>query len=313
MVLTGASSGIGRATVLRFAGEGGKIVLAARNKEALEEVAAECRKLGAEAQVVQTDVSKEQEVKHLAEEAVSRFGRIDVWVNNAAVIAFGSYEDIPPEDFRQVIEVNLFGYTYGAREAIKQFRKQGQGILINVGSVVGVVGQPFAIPYCISKFGVRGLGLALAQELTNEKDIHICTILPSTVDTPVYNTAANFTGRKISPPLAVTSAREVADTILELSRNPKNEVFVGKLTTLMRLGKFLMPTLFGKISYYKTVTREFQKQGIPATKGNLYEPDTNEAAVSGGWMEKEAKRRNIQKAVLGAGILIGLGWLVKRK
>jgi NAD(P)-dependent dehydrogenase (short-subunit alcohol dehydrogenase family) len=312
MVLTGASSGIGMATVLKYAEEGGKIVLAARNKQALEEVAAECEKRGGQAHIVQTDVSKEDEVKHLAEEAVGRFGSIDVWVNNAAVIAFGGYEEIPPEDFRQVLEINLFGYTYGAREAIKQFRKQGRGTLINVSSVAGVVGQPFAVPYSVSKFGVRGLGMSLEQELKTEKDINICTIMPSTVDTPIYDTGANYTGRKVAPPVAVATANEVADAIIKLSKNPKKKVFVGNMTLPMRLGKFIFPNLFDRITYYMTVIKEFKEEGAPKSKGNLYEPNTDEAAISGGWMEKEERMKKTQKAAVGAGIILGLVLLLKR-
>lgn len=313
MVITGASSGIGRATALKFAEKGGKLVLAARNKKALDEVTADCEKRGSQAHVVQTDVSIETEVEKLAKEAVDCFGKIDIWVNNAAVIAFGGFDEIPDEDFRRVLEVNLFGYIYGARAAIKQFRKQEQGTLINVSSVAGVVGQPFASPYSISKFGNRGLGISLEQELKTEKNINICTIMPSTVDTPIYSQGANYTGRKIAPPVAVTSANEVADAILKLSKNPKNKVFVGNSTMLMRLGKFMFPTLFDKITYYMTVVKEFKDEPQPKSKGNLYEPNPEEAAISGGWMEKEEKMKNIQKVVLGTGILIGFALLLKQK
>jgi NAD(P)-dependent dehydrogenase (short-subunit alcohol dehydrogenase family) len=313
MVLTGASSGIGRATALKYAEEGGKIVLAARNRKALEELAEICEKRGGRAHVVPTDVSREEEVKQLAAEAVRRFGRIDVWVNNAGVIAFGGIDEIPPEDFRQVIEVNLFGYTYGAREAIKQFRKQGRGTLINVASVAGVVGQPFAVPYSISKFGIRGLGLSLEEELHTEKDIHVCTLLPSTVDTPIYSRGANYTGNKIAPPVGVTSANKVANAILKLSRKPQRQVFVGELTSMMRLGKFMFPAFFETVTYYLTIIREFKEESAPKSKGNLYEPASSQPEVSGGWLEKkERRKRTFIKAAAGTGIVAGLGLLLKK-
>lgn len=297
MVITGASSGIGRATALQFAKKGGNVVLAARSRESLKEVAEACEKLGGVALTVVTDVSKEDEVSHLAQAAIQMFGEIDVWINNAAVIAFGAYEDIPAEDFRQVLEINLFGYTYGAREALKQFWKQGFGTLINVSSVAGVVGQPFAVPYSISKFGVRGLGISLDQELRNEKNIHVCTIMLSTVDTPIYSQGANFVGKRIAPPVAVTSAKKVAKEIIKLSKKPRKNVFIGNSTWLMRLGRFLLPTLFDKITYWKTIIQEFEDEMTPITKGNLYESNPKKEGVSGGWLQKEENKRRRFKRV----------------
>src|SRR5947209_12255872 len=121
VVITGASSGIGRATALEFAREGANLVLAARSRENLEETAQKCRKLGAQVLVVPTDVSRENEVEALGERAVERFGHIDVWVNNAGVGLYARFERAPLEEYRQVIETNLFGPIYGARAALKQF------------------------------------------------------------------------------------------------------------------------------------------------------------------------------------------------
>jgi NAD(P)-dependent dehydrogenase (short-subunit alcohol dehydrogenase family) len=300
-VITGASSGIGRATALEFAKRGRNVVLASRSRESLAEVANACKEHGDHAHIVPTDVSKEEEVRDLALEAVQRFGKIDVWINNAAVIAFGAYEDISTEDFRQVLEVNLFGYTYGARAALRQFRKQGRGILINVSSVAGVVGQPFAVPYSISKFGVRGLAISLDQEYKKEKNIHISTVMLSTVDTPIYSQGANFIGRKIAPPVAVTPPEKVAKALVKLSKNPRKNVFIGNSTLPMRLGRFLMPTLFDKITYWKTVIQEFEDEPIPETKGNLYEPNPQAESVRGRWLKKNIRRKGYKKQPLQRG------------
>jgi short-subunit dehydrogenase len=181
-------------------------------------------------------------------------------VNNAAVIVFGEFEKIPDEDFRQLLEINLFGYIYGARAAIQQFRKQGQGTLINISSVAGVVGQPFAVPYSISKFGIRGLGISLGQELKTEKNINISTIIPSTVDTPIYSHGANYIGKKIAPPVAVTSANEVASAIIKLSKKPKKKVFVGRSTILMRLGNLFFPTSLTGLSIIKLLSENLKRK-----------------------------------------------------
>lgn len=112
---------------------------------------------------------------------------------------FGGFNDIPTKDFRRILETNLFGIIYGARAAIQQFRKQGKGILINMGSIAGVVGQPYSTPYSISKAGIRLLSISLGQELENETDIYVCTVHPSIVDTPVYQNAANFFRERTIP------------------------------------------------------------------------------------------------------------------
>jgi NAD(P)-dependent dehydrogenase (short-subunit alcohol dehydrogenase family) len=132
VVITGASSGIGRATALAFAKRHASLVLIARNEAALRDVAGQCEKLGGRALVVNADVADENALKDAARAAVASFGKIDVWFNDAAVTLFGKFEDVPSDAFRRVVETNLFGYVNGARAALPQFRAQGYGVLINM-------------------------------------------------------------------------------------------------------------------------------------------------------------------------------------
>src|SRR5437763_9432692 len=134
-VITGASSGFGRGVALRLAEMRANVVLAARRTEVLNEVARQAQTLGGTPLVVTTDVANPQDMRHLLDATLQRFGRIDVWINNAGVGAIGPFDKIPIEDHARVVDVNLKGVIYGSHVALEQFRKQGYGVLVNIGSV----------------------------------------------------------------------------------------------------------------------------------------------------------------------------------
>ena len=313
VVITGASSGIGRATARAFAQRGATVVVAARREQALREVATECEQLGGRALAVPTDVTDEAAVQALARRAVESFGRVDVWVNNAAVTAFGRFEETPPEAYRRVIETNLFGYIYGARAALPIFREQGSGVLINNASIVANVPQPYASPYVISKHGVRALGMSLRQELALDgaRDIHVCTVMPATIDTPFFQHAANYTGRaaKAMPP--VYPAERVAETIVRFAERPGREAFVGNSGRLLNLQQTLAPGL-GERLMATMVDKQhlYQDRPAPPTDGNLFEPMPQGTGVSGGWKADggPAPARRAAAAGLAAGVPALAAW-----
>jgi NADP-dependent 3-hydroxy acid dehydrogenase YdfG len=158
VVLTGASSGIGRATAHVLARRGARLVLAARDAAALEGVANECKELGSTAIVVPTDVTDARAVRDLAESALSQFGTMDVWINNVGVGAVGRYDLVPLESHRRVIESNLLGHMHGSHVALTHFRRRRRGTLINMISIGGWLSAPYAAAYTASKFALKGFG-----------------------------------------------------------------------------------------------------------------------------------------------------------
>jgi NAD(P)-dependent dehydrogenase (short-subunit alcohol dehydrogenase family) len=284
-VITGASSGIGRATALRLAGRRGTVVLASRQPEALREVALECRERGGQALAVPTDVTDEEQVQELGRQAIAAFGRIDVWVNDAAVTMLGRFEESPPEAFRRVIDTNFFGYVHGVRAALPYFREQGHGILINVASVVSRVGNPFATAYAASKAAVLAFSESLRMELRDTPGIRVCNVLPATIDTPLFQHAANFAGRAVRAMPPVYAPEEVAEAIVDLIHHPRREVKVGNAGRMIAL-RALLPRALTEWAMARKIEREhFQNRPSRPSIGNVFQPQPELNAVHGGWME----------------------------
>ncbi len=268
-------------------------MLAARRQEMLERAADECRELGGKVHVVPLDVADEQSVRNLAAAAVEQFGRIDVWVNNAAVAAWGRVEEIPMDDIRRVIDVNLLGYVHGARAVLPIFRKQGSGVLINVGSMVSRVGEPYVAPYVMSKHAVRGLGAVVRQELRADgvRNVHVSTVMPATIDTPFFQHSANYTGYAVKAMPPVYTPERVARTIVNCSRFPRREVFVGNAARAVVQQHKLMPGASERAMAALVKRLHLHRERpAPPTKGNLYEPVTDDGAVHGGWHGRERTR-----------------------
>ena len=300
VVVTGASSGIGRATALAFARQGANLVLTGRQVEPLREVAAECETVGAPAIVVTADVRDRLAMDEVAKRAEEAFDRIDVWVNNAAVYMLGKLEDTPPEAFREIIDTNILGTVNGCRSALPYVRATG-GVIINVASVASTMGMPLASAYVSSKWAVRGFSESLRQEL-REDGVDVVTIMPATIDTPLFEHAANYTGRAIQAMPPIYSADKVADKIVAATRRPRPEVMVGGAGKVMRLMRALLPVrLFEAIAARQVEKNHLADTPSADTFGNLAAPRPP-FAVHGGWRKPNGTRGMLTKAALGVGL-----------
>lgn len=286
IVLTGASSGIGRATAHELAERGANLVLAARDAHALDTVVRECEERGGRAIAVPTDVTSEAAVRELARRAISTFGGLDVWINNAAVALFGKFTETPTDAYRRVIETNYFGYVYGSRAALEHFRHTRRGTLINIDSVTGGAPQPYTSAYVASKAAVRALSACLRMELELEDDhqIHVCNVMPAAIDTPLFQHAANFTGRAVKALSPVYPPEKVARAIASLLKKPQRELVVGNAGRVM-IGQ----SIASKAMYEKAMARQIDRDHLrdtPSgpTRGNLFEPKPPHGA-KGGWKE----------------------------
>ncbi|MBE7172001.1 MAG: SDR family oxidoreductase [Williamsia sp.] len=307
VVITGASSGAGMAAALEFAKYRCTLVLAARRTEALDKVVAQCRDLGATAIAVKTDVTNAGEVHRLAAAAIDYSGNIDVWVNNAGVLAAGDFDSTPLEVHDQVIRTNLMGYLHGAHAVLPYFKQQRYGVLINNISVGGWMPVPYGAAYSASKFGLRGFSEALRGELSKWPGIHICELYPAFLDTPGIQHAGNFTGSVLKPAPPVYDPRKVARAMVRLAQRPRRSTTIGGVATLLRLSHFVTPTL--TVAITAKVMEAYFRQAAPvsSTTGNLFYSDDAQTLVDGGWKEEfKPSRKTVAAAVLAGALATGL-------
>ena len=227
MVITGASSGIGRATAKMAASKGARLVLAARSEAALNELVEEINDAGGQAVAVVADVGVEQDVDRIATTANAHFGGFDTWVNNAGVSIYGKLTDVTLDDQRRLFETNYWGVVYGSLVAAAHMAQNG-GAIINVGSVVSDRALPLQGAYSASKHAVKGFTDALRMELEHEDmPISVTLIKPGAIDTPYTQHAKNYLEVEPKFPPPVYAPEVVAEAILHCAETPVRDLIVG--------------------------------------------------------------------------------------
>jgi short-subunit dehydrogenase len=316
VVITGASSGIGKATARQFAEKGARLVLAARRKNLLDELVDELEDQGAEAIAVEADVSDKDDVQEIAKRAIKEFGKIDVWVNNAGVGSVGRFDEIPLNEHDQLIRTNLMGTIYGASAALRHFRKRRQGVLINVASVEGKQAFAYHASYAASKHAIVGLSSALRQELSinKERDIYVCTVMPAAINTPFFRHAASHLGKKVVAPPPVYAPEQVANTIVKLAWSPQEEAYVGGLGRVMgaqsRVARSLTDRQAGWMQQKEQIENAPEGEN---SSGSLFEPMEEGAEAKDEWKESG---RIVDPVAIGLGAMIPIAaglWFWKQR
>ena len=247
IVITGASSGIGRATALQAARRGARVVLSGRDAEALHGVAEEIATQGGTARLLAGDVGRAEEMEALADLAVREFGGFDTWVNNAGVALFSRLEETVEADARRLFDTNFWGTLHGSLAALNVLKARG-GALINVGSIAGDFGVPVQGIYSASKHAVRAFTDTLRMELEAEgAPVSVTLIKPAAVATPIIGHLGNTTGREAKLPAPHYAPEEVAHAILHAAAHPQRDIYVGGTGRLMSLFAQAAPHLADKV------------------------------------------------------------------
>lgn len=311
LVITGATSGIRLVTARTAAERGAKVVLTARNEEALRQLSDEINSSGGEAIFVAADVASEEDMRKVSREALNHFGGFDTWVNNAGVSIYGRIADVSTEDHRRLFETNYWGVVHGSIVAAQHLRGRG-GAIINVGSTLSDRAIPLQGHYCASKHAVKGFTDAFRMELEESgAPVSVTLIKPSAIDTPyIHHAKSYFEVEPINPP-PVYAPETVAEAILYCAENAERDVFVGaggKMFSLM--GKYA-PRPTDKIM--EMTMFDIQKTDRPAgarPKESLYDSNDTNLDERGGYDGYVAETSLYTKASLHpvlTGVTLALG------
>ena len=244
VVITGASSGIGRATAARFAREGWRVGLIARGEDTLDDARRDVIAAGGTASVAIADVADSAALEEAALHIEAELGPIDVWVNNAGIGTFGRFMDTPEAEFRAVTEVNYLGAVNGTRVALRRMLPRDAGVIVQVASTISYRAVPLQSPYSGSKYAMRGFTEAVRSELIADRSrVHLTMVHPPAVNTPFYNHAVSHMPKPVRPPPPIYQPEIIADAILFAATTRRREVMVGASTVAFALGNKLAPGL----------------------------------------------------------------------
>ena len=321
MVITGASSGIGLVTARQAARRGARVVLAARNKNDLRDATEAIRRDGGRAVYAVTDVADAAQVDRIADTALREFGRIDTWVNNAAVSMYGRIVDLSIDDMRRQMDVNYWGQVYGSRTAVQHLRREG-GALINVGSALSDRAIPLQGGYCAAKHALKAFTDALRMELEEQGiPIAVTLVKPASIDTPFFEKARTYLGVEPQPVPPVYAPEVVAEVILHAAEYPLRELIAGGSGAKLSASRFA-PRLADLYMERWTFDSQLTDKPVNGRPDNLYEPVPADGGERGRNWEGHTRRSSIYTraalhpratAALVAALALGFGTAAVRR
>lgn len=311
IVITGASSGIGLVTARMAAKQGVRLVLNARNEEALRQLTNEINAAGGEACYVVGDVGQFDDVQKIADEAIRRFGGFDTWVNNAGVSIYGPVLDQSLEDQRKLFDTNYWGVVHGCMVACAHLRKQG-GALINVGSVLSDVTIPIQGTYCATKHAVKAYTDALRLELEEEDaPISVTLIKPSAIDTPYTRHAKNLMPVEPRNPPPVYAPETVAEAILHCAENQVRDLYVGGGGKVLAETGHHAPRLTDKVMEATMFDLQQSDRLKPASRRDSLHAPIEDGEERGGYpghvSESSVYTKAAMHPLLAGSLIAGLG------
>ncbi|SDY46592.1 Short-chain dehydrogenase [Modestobacter sp. DSM 44400] len=282
VLVIGASSGIGRATAIQFAGQGASLVLVSRSEQTLGDAAADCLAAGAAAvEVVPADVLDRAALQAAVDRATGVFGRLDVVVHAATVMAYGRLEDLDPEVFERVVDTALHGTNNVVQAVVPVFRQQQRGSLIVVSSLLASITAPTMGAYVAAKWGQLGMIRTLQQELRELPDVHVSAVAPGGVNTPIYDQAATVLGNTGHPPPPVYTPERVARAIVARVADPRRLTQSGLANPLIIAGFRLFPPVFDALVGPLLKVFGMARDSAPPTTGNVFAPVPEKEATRG--------------------------------
>ncbi len=295
VVVTGASAGVGRATVRAFADRGYHVGLLARGRDGLEAAKHEAQERGGRAVVCVTDVSQYDQVENAAAKVEWELGPIDVWVNNAMVSVFSPFLQMTPEEFRRVTEVTYLGCVWGSMVALKRMCPRNRGVLIQVGSALAYRGIPLQSAYCGAKHAIQGLTDSLRCELLHDKTkVRVCMVQMPALNTPQFRWVKSRLPHKAQPVPPIFQPEVAADAIVFAAIHNRREVYVGMPTVKAIVGNKLVPAYadryLARVGYGSQQTDE---PADPNQPNNLMQPLPGDHGAHGVFDDR-AKPRSLQ-------------------
>ncbi len=316
VAITGASSGVGRATAQAFAREGATVGLIARGREALAATAREVESLGGSPVVLECDVADARALQASAS-ALEQHGEIDVWVNDAMASVFAPTWEITAEEFRRVTEVTYLGVVYGTLCALERMRPRDRGVIVQVGSALAYRGIPLQSPYCACKHAIQGFTESLRCELMHESSgVRVTMVQLPALNTPQFATVRTRLPRHPQPVPPIYQPEVAARAIVAASRNPaRREWWVGASTAVTLLGNSLVPGFADRYLARTGFDAQQTDESVPPGRpDNLFEPLPGERSAHGGF-DEQAKPRSAQweltrhRLLLAGGAAIATGLL----